>query len=927
MKEEELLPREPPSKEGLLGTRGRPLLLPMLSAFLCLLVLAQAASFFFLFSRVEDVRERAEAAEETGKNRDIYLARELGALKEQLRAVRSQHFVHAPPHPPPTGADKPDAHRGSHAHHRAGEHTPDGRPSGHRRAKRRASDPSYGVNGEVGEADGESGELSVKPLGEGSDNRSGLDQSWLDITSYSRIPYNTIQEFCSRTRASCPPGPDGPQGPPGAPGSDGERGDRGLPGLAGPVGPRGERGFPGNPGITGPKGEKGEKGSAGMDGLDGLPGEPGLDGIPGRNGFNGFSGVDGVPGKNGEKGYSGRDGIDGIPGSKGDRGPPGLPGTRGIPGPRGRSGNPGEKGEAGVPGLSTWLINGTEVEKLLIPPEIPGSTRKKPRRRKTIIVREGDNLRMRCNPTGEPRPQVEWSREDGGVIPTGQWKDSGLNSRILNLTHVRRDHTGTYLCQAYNGVPPSDYKSFKVEVHFEPYLRIRQWKVGTYNGSNARLECEVQAFPQPVTYWEDQHGHILDNSSKYSIAYHPNPNILWKSMMILNISDIEATDFGDYHCVAKNELAMIRGHVKLYEIDPTLYIPKTGTEDILTFGLDAPRYSELFDDLCPPIQECPECPKTPKCAEGRGTLFGLQVEQFGNKTYPGFRNRTFDCMLSAVGKPVYHRHTDSNYGSWMRDPLPRDTSLETKFYTTDPTSPYYLYEFSDKNQYRKNLPSKNYTLPRPFVGNSHVMYNGSFYYHEQGHQKIIRYELSSGNTKSVDVPEVATDGTNYLYKESRDYVDLSTDENGLWAIYGLPSNNNTVVMKLDPWTLKVEYSWNISLSHHRFGELFITCGVLYAIDSTTERDTKIRFALDLYRKSFLDVDLQFNNPFRMTTMLGYNPSTKEIYSWDSGNQLTYPIKYIDIGYNTPDEERGGHETSPYHMDYEEDFEIDDARPS
>ncbi|XP_037790603.1 uncharacterized protein LOC119585960 [Penaeus monodon] len=187
MKEEELLPRETPTKECVLGTRGRPLLLPMLSAFLCLLVLAQAASFFFLFGRVEEVRGRAEAAEATGKSRDAHLSRELEALKEQLRAVRSQYPAHAPPHPPPTSAARSDAHRGSHAHHRPG-HTPDGRPSGHRRAKRRASDPSYGVNGEVGEADGESGELSVKPLGEGSDNRSGLDESWLQLTSYSRIP-------------------------------------------------------------------------------------------------------------------------------------------------------------------------------------------------------------------------------------------------------------------------------------------------------------------------------------------------------------------------------------------------------------------------------------------------------------------------------------------------------------------------------------------------------------------------------------------------------------------------------------------------------------------------------------------------------------------------------------------------------------------
>lgn len=193
MKEEELLPREPPTKEGALGTRGRPLLLPMLSAFLCLLVLAQAASFFFLFGRLEEVRGRTEAVEATGKRRDAHLSQELEVLKEQLRAVRNQQLAHVPPlppHPPPTGAVKSDAHRGSHAHHRPS-HTPDGRPSGHRRAKRRASDPSYGVNGEVGEADGESGELSVKPLGEGTDNRSNLDESWLQLTSYSRIPVST----------------------------------------------------------------------------------------------------------------------------------------------------------------------------------------------------------------------------------------------------------------------------------------------------------------------------------------------------------------------------------------------------------------------------------------------------------------------------------------------------------------------------------------------------------------------------------------------------------------------------------------------------------------------------------------------------------------------------------------------------------------
>lgn len=35
-----------------------------------------------------------------------------------------------------------------------------------------------------------------------------------------------------------------------------------------------------------------------------------------------------------------------------------------------------------------------------------------------------------------------------------------------------------------------------------------------------------------------------------------------------------------------------------------------------------------------------------------------------------------------------------------------------------------------------------------------------------------------------------------------------------------------------------------------------------------------RFALDLYTTKVLDVDLTFTNPFRKTTMLGYNPKAK-----------------------------------------------------
>lgn len=47
-----------------------------------------------------------------------------------------------------------------------------------------------------------------------------------------------------------------------------------------------------------------------------------------------------------------------------------------------------------------------------------------------------------------------------------------------------------------------------------------------------------------------------------------------------------------------------------------------------------------------------------------------------------------------------------------------------------------------------------------------------------------------------------------------------------------------------------------------------------------------------------DVDLSFTNPFANTTLIQYNYQTKELFTWDQGNLLTYPIRYNDMGSNS-----------------------------
>lgn len=137
----------------------------------------------------------------------------------------------------------------------------------------------------------------------------------------------------------------------------------------------------------------------------------------------------------------------------------------------------------------------------------------------------------------------------------------------------------------------------------------------------------------------------------------------------------------------------------------------------------------------------------------------------------------------------------------------------------------------------------------------------------------------------------------YLYTTQYNVIDFNADDNGLWIIHATPDSNHTIVSKINETTLEITNSMNISVHHQMVGEMFIVCGVLYAVDSATNRNTKIRFALDLYTKKLMDKELEFTNPFNGTTTLGYNHLKKEIYTWNLGNQLTYPVQINAMGTN------------------------------
>ncbi|KAK7077930.1 hypothetical protein SK128_021748, partial [Halocaridina rubra] len=160
------------------------------------LIILQVISFFFLYNHLEAVRVRFEREAQDTEKRGAFILQEVQLLKNQLRAIAEDQrhsylrvSPSSPPPPPPTPPPYPPPSSASHSQPflRETNVLPKGvDPTNKRfqsRTKRRASDTSYGVNG-----DPQEGQLSVQLQGDGNGNRSEADQSWLQLTSYARIP-------------------------------------------------------------------------------------------------------------------------------------------------------------------------------------------------------------------------------------------------------------------------------------------------------------------------------------------------------------------------------------------------------------------------------------------------------------------------------------------------------------------------------------------------------------------------------------------------------------------------------------------------------------------------------------------------------------------------------------------------------------------
>uniref|UniRef100_A0A1I8PJY9 Down syndrome cell adhesion molecule-like protein Dscam2 n=1 Tax=Stomoxys calcitrans TaxID=35570 RepID=A0A1I8PJY9_STOCA len=189
----------------------------------------------------------------------------------------------------------------------------------------------------------------------------------------------------------------------------------------------------------------------------------------------------------------------------------------------------------------------------------------------------GNPVVLRCQADGFPVPTLQWKQSigDSGEYRELSYSIANGNAKAVVETHsngsliipkVGREHEGSYLCQANNGIGAGLSQLIKVTVHVGPTVTVAKKQVTVRRGDRVTLRCEADG-DQPLDVSWRARANRIDPS--FDVRYHVKDSALSRGVVSeLSILQTILSDRGEYTCIASNAYGHDRAVIHLQVQEP-----------------------------------------------------------------------------------------------------------------------------------------------------------------------------------------------------------------------------------------------------------------------------------------------------------------------------------------------------------------------